>query len=242
MLHQLPTTHEGRKHENDIRGITSLAAANLSFAGFMHSAQATLVSTEQVAATQGVHSATAQRDQVNTLLARADVAAGLQERGVSVDQARQRVAALTDFSFTPTENGVPVANRVEAGKRPRSAMSPTLVFERASGALLMSLGSPGGSAIINYVGKVLVGTLDWGLNIQQAISLPNFGSRNGPTELEANRASPALIQALTARGHELQLIPQTSGLQGIQRVVKGGYPAWFGGADPRREGVVQGGD
>ena len=149
---------------------------------------------------------------------------------------------LTDFSFTPSENGVPVANRVEAGKRPRSAMSPMLVFERASGALLMSLGSPGGSAIINYVGKVLVGTLDWGLNIQQAISLPNFGSRNGPTELEANRASPALIQALTARGHELQLIPQTSGLQGIQRVVKGGYPSWFGGADPRREGVVQGGD
>ena len=78
------------------RWITSLAAASLSFAGFMHSAQATLVSTEQVAATQGVHSATAQRDQVNTLLARADVAAGLQERGVSVDQARQRVAALTD--------------------------------------------------------------------------------------------------------------------------------------------------
>ena len=149
---------------------------------------------------------------------------------------------LTDFSFTPTENGVPVANRVEAGKRPRSAMSPMLVFERASGALLMSLGSPGGSAIINYVGKVLVGTLDWGLDIQQAISLPNFGSRNGPTELEANRASPALVQALTARGHELQLIPQTSGLQGIQRVVKGGYPAWFGGADPRREGIVQGGD
>ena len=78
------------------RWITSLAAASLSFAGFMHSAQATLVSTEQVAATQGVHSATVQRAQVNTLLARADVAAGLQERGVSVDQARQRVAALTD--------------------------------------------------------------------------------------------------------------------------------------------------
>jgi hypothetical protein len=78
------------------RWITSLAAASLSFAGFMHSARATLVSTEQVAATEGVHSATAQRDQVNTLLARADVAAGLQERGVSVEQARQRVAALTD--------------------------------------------------------------------------------------------------------------------------------------------------
>jgi len=78
------------------RWITHLAAASLSFAGFMSSAQATLISTEQVAATEGVHSATAQRAQVDTLLARADVAAGLQERGVSVEQARQRVAALTD--------------------------------------------------------------------------------------------------------------------------------------------------
>jgi hypothetical protein len=78
------------------RWITSLAAACLSFAGFMHSAQATLVTTEQVAATQGVRSATAQRDFVNATLARADVAGGLAERGVSVEQARARVAALTD--------------------------------------------------------------------------------------------------------------------------------------------------
>jgi hypothetical protein len=78
------------------RWITSLVAASLSFAGFMHSAQAALVSTEQVAASEGVRSATAQREQVNQLLARADVAAGLQERGVSVEQARERVAALTD--------------------------------------------------------------------------------------------------------------------------------------------------
>jgi len=78
------------------RWITSLAAACLSFAGFMHNAQATLVTTEQVAASEGVRSATAQRDFVNATLARADVAAGLAERGVSVDQARARVAALTD--------------------------------------------------------------------------------------------------------------------------------------------------
>ncbi len=149
---------------------------------------------------------------------------------------------LTDFSFAPSENGVPVANRVEGGKRPRSSMSPMLVFDRASGALVMSVGSPGGSAIINYVGKVLVGTLDWGLDVQQAISLPNFGSRNGPTELEEGRASPALVEALKARGHDVRLIPQTSGLQGIQRVMKDGKPGWFGGADPRREGIVQGGD
>ena len=149
---------------------------------------------------------------------------------------------LTDFSFVPSENGVPVANRVEAGKRPRSSMSPMLVFDRASGALVMSLGSPGGSAIINYVGKVLVGTLDWDLSMQQAISLPNFGSRNGPTELEEGRASAALVDSLKARGHEVKLMPQTSGLQGIQRMQKDGRWTWFGGADPRREGIVQGAD
>jgi gamma-glutamyltranspeptidase/glutathione hydrolase len=147
---------------------------------------------------------------------------------------------LTDFSFVPSENGVPVANRVEGGKRPRSSMSPMLVFDRSSGQLIMSTGSPGGSAIINYTGKVLVGTLDWGLNVQQAISLPNFGSRNGPTELEEGRASPALVEALKARGHEVKLMTQTSGLQGIQRITKDGKPMWFGGADPRREGIVMG--
>jgi len=147
---------------------------------------------------------------------------------------------LTDFSFAPSENGVPVANRVQGGKRPRSSMSPMLVFDRATGQLVMSAGSPGGSAIINYTGKVLVGTLDWGLNVQQAISLPNFGSRNGPTELEEGRASPALIDALKARGHEVRVMTQTSGLQGIQRTNVDGRPGWFGGADPRREGIVMG--
>jgi gamma-glutamyltranspeptidase/glutathione hydrolase len=147
---------------------------------------------------------------------------------------------LTDFSFLPSDDGVPVANRVEPGKRPRSSMAPLLVFDRDDGRLLMSVGSPGGSAIINYVAKVLVGTLDWGLDMQQAIALPNFGSRNGPTELELGRASPALVEALRARGHEVRLIPQTSGLQGIQRIERGGRTTWSGGADPRREGVVLG--
>ena len=147
---------------------------------------------------------------------------------------------LTDFSFAPSENGVPIANRVEGGKRPRSSMSPLLVFEKATGQMVMSVGSPGGSAIINYVAKVLVATLDWGLDVQQAISLPNFGSRNGPTELEQDRASPALVEALKAKGHEPRVMVQTSGLQGIQRSTKSGQPGWFGGADPRREGVVMG--
>ncbi len=147
---------------------------------------------------------------------------------------------LTDFSFVPEENGVPVANRVEGGKRPRSSMAPMLVFDKASGRLLMSLGSAGGPAIINHVAKVLVATLDWGLDVQQAISLPNFGSRNGPTELERERASQALISALQARGHEVRETVQTSGLQAIQRGVLAGRAVWLGGADPRREGVVMG--
>jgi gamma-glutamyltranspeptidase/glutathione hydrolase len=115
-------------------------------------------------------------------------------------------------------------------------MTPLLVFDRASGAFRMTLGSPGGSAIINYVGKVLLGTLDWGLDVQQAIALPNVGSRNGPTELELGRVDPALGPALEARGHEVRYIDQTSGLQGIQRTATG----WFGGADPRREGIARG--
>ncbi len=147
---------------------------------------------------------------------------------------------LTDFSYQPSVNGVPVANRVEPGKRPRSSMAPMLVFERGSGKLIASLGSPGGSAIINYTAKVLIGLLDWGLDVQQAIALPNFGSRNGPTELELERASEALIADLEARGHEVRVIPQTSGVQALQRVRRDGREVWFGGADPRREGTVRG--
>ena len=104
---------------------------------------------------------------------------------------------LTDFSFVPEENGVPVANRVQAGKRPRSSMAPLLVFERDSGAFEMALGSPGGAAIIAYVAKSLIGVLDWQLDLQRSIALPNFGSRNGPTELEAGRSSAALVDALS---------------------------------------------
>lgn len=147
---------------------------------------------------------------------------------------------LTDFSFDSADAQGPVANRVQAGKRPRSAMSPTVVFERQSGKLVLAVGSPGGPAIINYVAKTLVGTLDWGLNVQQAISLPNFGSRNGPTELETGRFSPAVQDELKARGHTLRSYEMTSGLHGVQRIQIHGEPWWFGGADPRREGVARG--
>jgi gamma-glutamyltranspeptidase / glutathione hydrolase len=148
---------------------------------------------------------------------------------------------LTDFSFTPSDGGRPVANRVQPGKRPRSSMAPTLVFDRGSGELLATVGSPGGSQIIGYVAKTLVALLDWDLDIQQAISLPNFGSRNGPTELEQGRSSRSLVEQLQARGHEVREIPMTSGLQGIVRVrLADGRRGWAGGADPRREGVALG--
>jgi len=147
---------------------------------------------------------------------------------------------LTDFSFSARDADGPVANRVEANKRPRSAMSPTVVFDRKTGKLVLVIGSPGGPAIINYVAKVLVGTLDWGLNVQEAIALPNFGSRNGPTELEKGRFPQQTIDLLRARGHAIRISEQTSGLHGIERIEVHGVPLWFGGADPRREGVAKG--
>jgi gamma-glutamyltranspeptidase/glutathione hydrolase len=147
---------------------------------------------------------------------------------------------LTDFSFDSVDANGPIANRVQPGKRPRSAMSPTIVFDKKTGKLVLAVGSPGGPAIINYVAKVLVGTLDWDLNMQQAIALPNFGSRNGPTEIEAGRFPAAEVEALKARGHQLRQTEQNSGLHGIERMSIHGVPLWFGGADPRREGVAKG--
>ena len=144
---------------------------------------------------------------------------------------------LTDFSFVPADaQGRPIANRVEPGKRPRSSMAPTLVFDKTTGQLLISGGSPGGALIIHYTAKLLTGTLHWGFNAQQAVSLPNFGSLNGPTLLEAKRFPPSTLDALKAQGHEVRELDMSSGLQAIERTPNG----WFGGADPRREGVVLG--
>jgi gamma-glutamyltranspeptidase / glutathione hydrolase len=142
---------------------------------------------------------------------------------------------LTDFSFAPSEGGMPVANRVEPGKRPRSSMAPTIVYD-LSGRIYMIVGSPGGSAIINYVAKTLVGVLDWGLDPQAAIALPNFGSRNGPTELEKGTSVEALETKLQALGHATIVMEHASGLHAIVRTPTG----WIGGADPRREGTVRG--
>ena len=142
---------------------------------------------------------------------------------------------LTDFSFVPTDHGKPVANRVEGGKRPRSAMSPTIVYDKA-GRVAIVTGSAGGSAIINYVAKTLVAIIDWDLDPQAALALPNFGSRNGPTELERNTGVAALEPKLRAIGAQVWVASQTSGGQAIVRAKSG----WIGGADPRREGVVRG--
>jgi gamma-glutamyltranspeptidase/glutathione hydrolase len=144
---------------------------------------------------------------------------------------------LTDFSFLPIDaNGKPIANRVEPGKRPRSSMSPSLVFDKDTGQLVLTAGSPGGAFIIHFTTKMLYGVLHWGLNAQQAINLPNFGSINGPTLLEKDSFDAATLHALKARDHEVMEIPLTSGLQAIARTPQG----FFGGADPRREGVVRG--
>lgn len=144
---------------------------------------------------------------------------------------------LTDFSFTPRDaGGLPVANRVEPGKRPRSSMAPTLVFDRTSGELLMSTGSPGGALIIHYTAKALHGVLQWGLHPQAALDLPNFGSLGGPLLLEQNRFPAATVQTLRGLGHTVQEIEMTSGAQALVR--QGIH--WLGGADPRREGIVSG--
>ena len=144
---------------------------------------------------------------------------------------------LTDFSFSPEgADGKPVANRVQAGKRPRSSMAPTLVFDADGGALQLSGGSPGGAFIIHFTAKVLYGVLRWGLSPQAAIDLPNFASMEGTTFLEKGRFAPATAAALQARGHQVLEIPLTSGLQVLARTPGG----WAGGADGRREGVVLG--
>jgi len=142
---------------------------------------------------------------------------------------------LTDFSWAPEEDGRPVANRVEAKKRPRSSMAPTMVFDE-KGKLTMVIGSPGGHSIINYVALTIVNVLDWNMDIQKAIAAPRMGSRNGPTELEQGTKLERLAPELERMGHSVRIRPEASGLHGIVRTAAG----WAGGADPRREGVALG--
>jgi gamma-glutamyltranspeptidase/glutathione hydrolase len=144
---------------------------------------------------------------------------------------------LTDFAFAPEAEGRPVANRVEPGKRPRSSMSPTLVFD-AEGRLVAVLGSPGGARIIHYVARALVALLDWGMAPEAAVALPHAGTIGTALDLEAGSPLAALAPALAERGHTVRLMPMPSGLQVI--VLGREAPRLRGGADPRREGVAVG--
>lgn len=141
---------------------------------------------------------------------------------------------LTDFSFTAEIDGKPVANRVEGGKRPRSSMSPTIVFE--NGRPILLTGSPGGSRIINYVTQSVIAILDWGMDPQDAVAMPHVVNRNGTTDLEENTDAVDFQADLEARGHELNIRELTSGLHTIL-IDQFGY---YGAADPRREGMAVG--
>ena len=142
---------------------------------------------------------------------------------------------LTDFAFVPERAGRKAANRVEPGKRPRSSMTPMIATDE-NGRFVLSIGSAGGPQIIAHVAKTILGIRDWGLDIQQAIDLPNFSNRNGATEIEANTALVPLVPELAARGHELRLTAQPGGLHAV--AARAGV--LWGGADPRREGVALG--
>ncbi|NSX32423.1 gamma-glutamyltransferase family protein [Brevundimonas vesicularis] len=141
---------------------------------------------------------------------------------------------LTDFSFTPQEDGHPAANAVAAGKRPRSSMTPVLILDR-EGRLVGAIGSPGGSSILAYVAKALVGTMDWGLSMQEAIALPNLVVRGEMVGADTDLIAPDIRDALAAAGMALKPnATETSGLHGA--IWRDGR--WDGGADPRREGVA----
>lgn len=141
---------------------------------------------------------------------------------------------LTDFSFRSLKDGVPIANRVEPGKRPRSSMAPTIVLKH--GRPVLALGSPGGSQIIGYVAKTLVAHLDWGMDVAAAAALPNMLNRNGPFELEKGTKAEAMAGPLEALGFATKLSDMTSGVHAISIAPDG----LTGGADPRREGVAIG--
>ena len=144
---------------------------------------------------------------------------------------------LTDFSFQAVDDeGKPVANRVAPGKRPRSSMSPTIVLDE-NGEFLMASGSPGGNSIIAYTAKTLVGVLEWGLSQQAAVNLPNMVARRGRVRIEKSRASDELIAGLRAYGYEVrESAGENSGLSVIYQKPDGSL---IGGADPRREGVIE---
>jgi gamma-glutamyltranspeptidase/glutathione hydrolase len=145
---------------------------------------------------------------------------------------------LTDFNFAPNDpDGVPGANAVAGGKRPRSSMVPIVVLDK-DGRFLAAVGSPGGSAILSYNLKAMVGVFDWGLTMQQAINLPNLVARGDSFSADVEKFGPEMTAALQARGVAIRTGQnETSGLHGV--IVRPGG-VLEGGADPRREGVAKG--
>ncbi|SHM20540.1 gamma-glutamyltransferase 1 Threonine peptidase. MEROPS family T03 [Roseibium suaedae] len=141
---------------------------------------------------------------------------------------------LTDFSFKTQEDGVPIANRVEPGKRPRSSMAPTIVLKDGKPSLIV--GSPGGSQIIGYVAQALIAHLDWGLDVQAAVAQPHLINRFGTYDIEEGTAATDLAAPLEAMGFKVKASTMTSGLQAIAI----GEDGLQGGADPRREGIAIG--
>jgi gamma-glutamyltranspeptidase/glutathione hydrolase len=141
---------------------------------------------------------------------------------------------LTDFSFSSHNGGVPVANRVEPGKRPRSSMAPTIVLQ--DGKPVMVVGSPGGSRIIGYVAQAIIAHLDWGMDVQQAVAMGHLVNRFGTYDIEAGTEAQALAGPLEALGYEVKARGLNSGLHAISLDADG----LAGGADPRREGVALG--
>jgi gamma-glutamyltranspeptidase/glutathione hydrolase len=141
---------------------------------------------------------------------------------------------LTDFSFQPVVDGAPVANAVAGGKRPRSSMAPVIVLD-ASGRAVAALGSPGGSAILAYNAKALVGLLAWKLPLQEAINLPNVISRGDSTFGEAAKLAPGVAEGLAARGVVVK--PGRGEESGLHALVIAPDGSVAGAADPRREGV-----
>lgn len=140
---------------------------------------------------------------------------------------------LTDFSFRSHADGVPIANRVEPGKRPRSSMSPTIVMK--DGAPVLAIGSPGGSRIIGYVAESIIAWADWGMNVQEAVSVPHAVNRFGKYDVEEGTSAEALTDPLTQMGFEVGARALTSGLHAIAI-----GDTLQGGADPRREGIALG--
>ncbi len=162
---------------------------------------------------------------------------------------------LTDFSFDPSDASGPIANRIQALKRPRSSMSPTLVFNKAAdgtrGDFLMATGSPGGAAIIQFTVKTIISAVDWKLDAQQATSMVNFGAANSATtgvggehpsiNIANSGLDDPLLVGLRALGHTVSFAAQSSG---VSTIIKGktasGATQLSGGADPRREGIALG--